>query len=576
MTRSRKLSTLLFLTATALAGVAVPSAPGLAAPGGIPGPNPDAPGQIKKANGPTVSTGDGPVQGFVQNGAITFLGIPYAAPPVGALRWMPPAPPGSHPLLDATQFANSCPQVTELGAFAGPSSTNEDCLYLNVFTPSLKGSNAVLVWIHGGGNVDGETADYDASKEATGGPLGSPTVVVTINYRLGLFGWLSETHLNSEGHPWGNYGNLDQQAALRWVQANIASFGGDPTRVALGGQSAGAQDTGVAVLMPSDAGLFNRAIYESSPLSSLPTAATALTRGNAFAAAAGCSDSTCLRKLSAARILQLQGTPNAGAIDPIIHQPYTIGPFVDGTIVPHQPETAWTSGAYNHMPTMGGAVRDEGNFGLSITEYFTGPPQVALTAAQYLANNPANVLAEYPLSNYGGNAELAQDRVSTDPGKCRGLHVLNLWAPAIQTFGYDFSYQNSPYYFPQMPNALSPTGYFQPLAYHTSDIQYQFFHWHGGNLGVNINQGAISPANNQPRDLQGAEVTLSDQLVAAWTNFTKTGNPNGTGAPLWPVFTTGAGPFLQQDIPNSAESVTQFRAFYKCDFWDPLQVYPTG
>jgi para-nitrobenzyl esterase len=565
MRRYRNLSTtLMLLTATTLAGVA------MAAPGGIPGPNPDAPGQIKKANGPTVSTGDGPVQGFVQNGAITFLGIPYAAPPTGALRWKPPAPPAHHALLDATQFASSCPQVTELGAFAGPATTNEDCLYLNVFTPSLKGSNAVLVWIHGGGNVDGETADYDASKEATGGPLGTPTVVVTINYRLGLFGFLSEQHLNAENGNgnWGNYGILDQQAALRWVKANIAAFGGDPTRVALGGQSAGAQDTGANVLSPGAAGLFNRAIYESSPLASLTTAAVALTRGNNFAAAAGCSDSACLRNLTAARILQLQGTPNANG-------PYVTGPFFDGTIIAHQPETAWITGAYNHMPTMGGAVRDEGNFGLSITEYFSGPPQVALTAAQYNTNNSPAVLAVYPLSNYGGNAEYAQDRVSTDRGKCSGLHVLNLWAPAIPTYGYDFTYQNSPYYFPQMPNPLSPTGYFQPLAYHTSDIQYQFYHWHGGNLGVNINQGAISPALNQPRELQGAEVTLSDQLVAAWTNFTATGNPNGTGAPVWSVFTAGTGPFLAQDIPNTAESVPAFRTFYHCDFWDTQITYPT-
>ena len=121
MTRFRKLSTtLLFLSATALAGAAVLSAPALAAKGGIPGPNPDAPGQIKKANGPTVNTADGPVRGFVENGVNKFLGIPYAAPPVGDLRWMPPAPAAHHALLDATEFANTCPQVTELGRVCGP------------------------------------------------------------------------------------------------------------------------------------------------------------------------------------------------------------------------------------------------------------------------------------------------------------------------------------------------------------------------------------------------------------------------------------------------------------------------
>jgi para-nitrobenzyl esterase len=523
---------------------------------------------VAAPSGPTVSTSDGPVKGFVNSSGVNvFLGIPYAAPPVGSLRWMPPAPPAKHSQLDATQFASSCPQVTELGAFAGPSSTNEDCLYLNVFTPSLKGSNPVLVWIHGGGNIDGETADYDASKLANS--PSSPTVVVTINYRLGLFGFISETHLGTHG----NYGLLDQQAALRWVQANIAAFGGDPTKVGLGGQSAGAVDTGANQLSPGAAGLFNRAIYQSSPgfFSSLPSASAALTAGNAFAAAAGCSDAACLRNLSAARILQLQGTPNADA-------GYSTGPYVDGTIIPIQPQAAWNTGSYNHMPIMGGSVRDEFLFPIGITEYFSGPPQVAETAAQYLANNPANVLLEYPLASYGNNPTLAQDRVDTDPQLCRALHVLKAQTGSNAgnpVYGYDFTYPHAPYYFPQMPNVSDPTGHFQPLAAHTIDIQFLFLDWHGGQLGVNLSQDAVSPANNQPRELQGSEVTLSGQLVAAWTNFVKTGNPNGAGAPVWPVFTPSSSTFLQQDIPNSNETEAQYRAFYKCDFWDPLLTYPT-
>jgi para-nitrobenzyl esterase len=288
-----------------------------------------------------------------------------------------------------------------------------------------------------------------------------------------------------------------------------------------------------------------------------------LTNGNTFAAAAGCSDAACLRGLSAERILQLQGTPNASAR-------YVNNIFVDGTVIAQQPNVAWGSGAYNKMPILGGSVKDDnGNFGAAITEYFSGPPQVALTAAQYMARNGAAVLAEYPLSNYGNNPTLAEDRVVTDSGKCQYLHSFLLMA-STNTFGiytYDFTYQHAPYYFPQMPNVSDPTGYFQPLAAHTIDIQFLFPGYHGGNLGVNINQGAISPANNQPRDLQGSEVTLSDQLVAAWTNFAKTGNPNGTGAPVWPVFTTSSPTFLQQDIPNGTETEAQYVANYKCDFW---------
>src|SRR4029078_8788166 len=134
----------------------------------------------------------------------------------------------------------------------------------------------------------------------------------------------------------------------------------------------------------------------------------------AFAAAAGCSTSACLRGLSAARILQNQGTPNANAIDPTLIQTYIAGPLVDGTVIPIQADVAWTTGAYTHMPILAGRVRDESTFGQSIRGYFSGPPQVSLTAAQYNANNPANVLAEYPLAAYGGDAELASDRVGTD------------------------------------------------------------------------------------------------------------------------------------------------------------------
>jgi para-nitrobenzyl esterase len=281
MTRYQKLfATFMLLAATALPGVVALAAP-------------------------TVNTTEGSVTGFVKDGVNTFLGIPYAAPPVGDLRWRPPEPPKPYALLDATKFRNTCPQVTTLGPFAGPASTTEDCLYLNVFTTGTGSSKPVIVWIHGGGNVTGETNDYDGSKLATGGRFGTPTVVVTINYRLGLFGFLSQEDLNAEGHLWGNYGILDQQAALRWVQANIAAFGGDPNNVTLGGQSAGSIDTTANQLSPLAEGLFHRAINQSLPISNqyFQTPPVALSQGNDFAAAAGCSDAACLRSLSTARIL---------------------------------------------------------------------------------------------------------------------------------------------------------------------------------------------------------------------------------------------------------------------------------
>jgi para-nitrobenzyl esterase len=427
----------------------------------------------------------------------------------------------------------------------------------------MSGSKPVIVWIHGGGNVDGESNDYDASKLATGGPNG--TVVVTINYRLGIFGFFSNPAINAEGHPWGNYGILDQQAALRWVRDNIAAFGGDPDNVTLGGQSAGARDTTANLMSPFSVGLFHRAILQSYPETSWVTAEQMLTRGTNFGVAANCPGAAagaaaCLRELSAERILQLQGTPNANG-------PYTQQVSPDGTIVPLQPGVAWSTGQFHHMPIMAGLVRDEATFGLSIAEYFSGPPQVALTPEQYTANNPANVLAEYPLTDYGNNPTLAQDRVGSDRLACTTLRVVQLLAPQVPTYAYEFTYQSAPYYFPQMPNAYDPTGYFQPLAAHTIDIQFLFVGYHGGQLGVNLDQ-----ATGQPRELNASETQLSDELVAAWTNFAATGDPNGPGVTPWPEFT--ADTFLRQDIPSSQYSAAQFSTDHKCDFWYPILGYP--
>ncbi|TLY97789.1 MAG: carboxylesterase family protein [Gammaproteobacteria bacterium] len=503
----------------------------------------------ERDDGPVVQTSEGPVRGFVRDGVYEFLGIPYAAPPVGALRWMPPQPVAHwREPLKATKFANTCAQVTELGVFAGPPNINEDCLYLNVFTTRVGGAergNAVLVWIHGGGNVDGESNDYDGSKLATGGPLGTPTVVVTLNYRLGLFGFLAHPALDSEGHLYDNYGIMDQQAVLQWVKRNAAAFGGDPSRVALGGQSAGAQDTGVNQISPLSAGLFNRAIYESSPLSGITIRSIGLARGMAFATAAGCPTdaspgaAACLRALSAAEILQLQGTPN-------VTGPYVTGPMLDGTIMPITPITAWRTGQFNRMPIMGGNVQDEATFGISITEYFANP-HAPITETQYVSNvtaaysgaeysggpnypadTVAKVLAKYPPNFMNLAPQEVFDLVGTHPGACRNVQVDRLCG-------------------------------FKPLAAHTIDIQFLFPNWHGGVLGV-----------NHPATLTAQETALSDELVAAWTHFASTGNPNGTGNSPWPQYSeaANAAAVLSENVPSlSTFTLAQWSANHNCDLW---------
>ena len=217
-------------------------------------------GLVAGAKAAPVATSDGPVEGFAKNGVTQFLGIAYAKPPIGALRWMPPQRSAKWTAVrKADTFGPTCAQVTTLGPFAGPPNSNEDCLYLNVFSPVGSSKLPVLVWIHGGGYFDGASNDYDPTKLVTKGKL----VVVTLNYRLNLFGFMAHPALNAEGHAFGNYGLMDMQEGLRWVQRNIAAFGGDPNNVTLGGQSAGAGATAANVLSPGAKGLFHRAIFQS-------------------------------------------------------------------------------------------------------------------------------------------------------------------------------------------------------------------------------------------------------------------------------------------------------------------------
>src|SRR5215469_802584 len=263
--------------------------------------------------GPVTGTDNGPVRGLAVGAVNEFLGIPYAAPPVGALRWQPPQPAASWSgVRDATRFGPHCPQ----GATPfGQASTSEDCLYLNVFTPSHKQAGShfpVMVWIHGGALITGESNDYDPSALVADG-----VTVVTINYRLGALGFLAHPALADANGQSGDYGLMDQQAALRWVQRNIASFGGNPGNVTIFGESAGGLSTLSQVASPQAKGLFERAIVESGSYNltqaPLPDAEAA---GEAFAASAGCASQTaaCLRSLPVSTILASENiagyTPN--------------------------------------------------------------------------------------------------------------------------------------------------------------------------------------------------------------------------------------------------------------------------
>jgi para-nitrobenzyl esterase len=517
------------------------------------------------ADGPKVQTTDGAVRGFVEDGVARFYGIPYAAPPVGDLRWRPPAKPKPWTeTRDATNFGPICFQVTTLGPFAGPQNDNEDCLYLNVYTPNVnpdgKGKLPVIVWLHGGANFSGTGNDYDGSKLARDGK----TVVVTLNYRLSLLGFLAHPALDAEGHPFANYGLLDQQAALRWVRDNIGKFGGDKDNVLLGGQSAGSVDTESHVISPLAKGLFHRAIFQSVLLEPSPLA-TAQAKGVSFAVAAGCGSGAdeatakCLRNLTSKQIYNLAGTQASAPS-------YSSNIILDGEILPGRFVDLIAAGKFNKMPVMSGLTIDEQNFSLGISQYFR-PGQTPATETDYenriaaygAANFPEGTQQKvrklYPLGAYP-SPQLALNAIGTDATVCTQRYTNQLLAPQAPVYFYEFADRTAPSYFPKMRGFTSG-------AYHTADIPYVFPGWHGGPEG-------------RTHVLNKKQERLSDELVLAWTNFAWTGNPNGQGDSPWPRYRNKkhAPGILQQNIPYSTVlSDAQYSASHRCDFWDKTLTY---
>ena len=583
------------------AGLAICAAIAFAPQQGRADANANNNGNHRPGQNAIVQTVQGAVQGAVVGHVTEFLGIPYAAPPVGNLRWRPPVSHASWKgVLKTTAFGPSCAQITELGAFAGPPNNNEDCLYLNIFTPNLgqnKNSQGqrlpVMYWSYGGGEVAGETNDYDGSKLA----LQGHTVVVTVNYRMNLFGFLAHPALDHEGHLFGNYGLLDQQLGLRWVKQNIANFGGDPNNVTIFGQSAGSSNSGAEVLSPLAKGLFQRAIYESGPVPTETPLSIGETKGTNFAVAAGCGSGTdattaaCLRALPAATVAALAGngvtyTTVAGAsgatptgiTQDTGNSSFITGLVTDGTILPEPAIDQYQSGNFNHVPLIIGTVQDEAVFGLAPTEYYE-IPRAAVTEAQeqayvsttfggnagpggsppaYPAGTVDAVNAHYPLSNYA-TPELQWSDMQTPGlyvGACKARHIDQIVASQVPLYAYEFRDRTAPNYFPPMPG-------FQSLAYHTSDIQYYFPLWHGGDLGT-------------PHPLNANQEQLSDQLVAAWTNFAWTGNPNGHGDKPWPRYTPSNSVFFAENIAPAGLSTlsdAQFSSEHQCAFWDTVLVY---
>jgi para-nitrobenzyl esterase len=491
-----------------------------------------------------VRTDKGLVRGLLAGNDREFFGIPYAAPPVGALRWRPPEPAARWTgIRNATVPASNCAQIGSIATGVITTSTAEDCLYLNVYAPKVAGHGElpVMVWIHGGGFTGGAGSIYDGSVLAAKGHV----IVVTINYRLGAFGFLALPGLDSEG-PSGDYGLMDQQAALRWVQRNARAFGGNPHDVTEFGESAGAASVCDNMASPTAAGLFTRAIAESGCLLAAPSRQSAESQDTTLATDLGCTD-------AATQVACLRGKP----VTNILEAASGLGwaPVVGGPVLPVQPAQAFADGHYNRVPLLQGTNHDEGRFFVALEFDVAGKP---LTAAQYTqiiqssygARAP-QVLALYPLSAYA-SPDLAYAQVFTDSAfSCPALQADQLTSRS-GVYAYEFSDPNPPDNF-NFTTLTFPFG-----AAHSTELQYVF---------------QRVPVQDTVPPFTTAQLALSDQIIAYWTRFAATGSPNGGGgadqaASHWPRYSATRAD-IQELLPDATapESSASFGAAHNCAFW---------
>ncbi|GAA5191452.1 carboxylesterase family protein [Rugosimonospora acidiphila] len=496
-----------------------------------------------------VRTDAGAVRGTAEATHRTFQGIPYAAAPVAALRWTAPQPAASWTgVRDATRPGNDCPQTA--GFLGDAPSDNEDCLYLNVTTPRRTSGRKlpVVFFVHGGGFYSGSARLYGADRLTDQGDV----VVVTANYRLGVFGFLANPALG--GDQSGNYGLQDQQAALRWVRRNVAAFGGDPHNVTLVGESAGSVSTCSHLAAPSSAGLFQRAVMESGPCAVTtewpyqdggnwyPRArAVAEQEGSALAQRVGCADpatvAACLRAVPVATLLEA----SAGG------QGY--GPVYGGGLLPISPAQAVATGRFNRVPVIQGTTRDEHRMFVAAIEQFTSH---VVTVDDYQnevesvlgAADAQRVLARYPVSDYASPSE-ALAAVWTDRAwSCPALTTDRALSRYVPTYAYEFADENSPW------ASDSPPPSFATGAFHASELQYIF------------------DDEQFPGPATAAQHQLSNQMIGYWSAFAHNGNPNRPGTPDWSRF-QGSTTTVRSLTPNGIRTV-DLAAEHQCGFWSSI------
>jgi para-nitrobenzyl esterase len=468
----------------------------------------EAAGDTSVASGLVVDVTGGKVRGAsLAGGAAAFLGIPYARPPVGALRWREPAPVERWTgIRDAKAYGAPCAQNPYFNP-AFKETAREDCLYLNVVTPEIRpkgGGRPVMVWIPGGGNFAG------ASGERTNGEqlMRHDVVVVSLNYRLGLFGFFSHPDLTRESphHASGNQGILDQIAALRWVHANIARFGGDPSNVTIFGESAGSVNVSVLMTSPLSRGLFRRVIGQSGavivagdPLSLKDAESRGVSLAEMWGVGAKPSIEA-LRALPMAAILAAE--PN------FLDKPQpNLGVTIDGYVFPVRPSMVFAQGHQHPVAMLLGnlwhewvpGVQPPANLREAIESSY--PSDVATRAVSLYMESGTDSL-------YGTPAEQWVEDIGF---RCSAIAQL-IWHAAAKHVAYEYQVEHLP--------AARRRG-----NVHAQDVAYVF-----GRLDGN--------------DYEAFDRAMSDVIQKYWTNFAKTGDPNGPGVPSWPAFDPTSRPYL--------------------------------
>lgn len=523
-----------------------------------------------------VQTQWGPVEGVDDEGVFSYRGIPYAAPPVGELRWQPPVAPElwTEPLA-ATEKPAICPQTAFAGLPVPGFNPSEDCLYLNIDTPAEGSELPVMVWIHGGAFTIGEGVQADGGTSGDRIARESGVVVVSMNYRLGQLGFLAHPALTDESPSAasGNYGLMDQAAALEWVQENIGAFGGDPDNVTIFGESAGGFSVCSQLASPGSAGLFAKAIMMSgscerpwAPLS------VAEAQGEAFAQELGCDSAddvlACMRRKSFDDVLAALPQGENFGFSPTEEPQGNWGPILDGAFFTEQPSDSFASGNFNQVPTIVGFTREEARLFTWLAELSTPPLVVTeenyeTLLAYYLGGDSdlaAKAALEYPLSDYElpmlALAAVATDTVFRCPARTQAAKL----ADYVPTYLYQFEYADGR---SQLEVALPFLGGDPPeydlAAFHSADIPYVF----GYDPLLQINFEDFSTTLLEWR-AGTADDALWLDMLGYFARFAATGAPSASGGPQWPIYDAQADRYLAVDSTTTVAAVPAA----KCEFWD--------